>query len=112
VSDEVIDEGAHLHRHQPVVRIGGFGARRRRHASRNVGDQPARALILSAPSCGLDQMFAELDAATAKGMPEMEKMVPSPPNMESPSSRLPREMARPVTNRASVLALCSSTGCE
>jgi hypothetical protein len=32
-------------------------------------------LILSAPSCGLDQMFAELDAATAKGMAEIEKVV-------------------------------------
>jgi quercetin dioxygenase-like cupin family protein len=40
-----------------------FGARGRRHAVRNVGDQPARVLILSAPSCGLDEMFAEIDAA-------------------------------------------------
>jgi quercetin dioxygenase-like cupin family protein len=32
-----------------------FGGRRRRHGFRNVGDQPARILILSAPSCGLDQ---------------------------------------------------------
>jgi quercetin dioxygenase-like cupin family protein len=47
-----------------------FGARNRRHAVRNVGDQPARVLILSAPSCGLDQMFAELDAATAAGISE------------------------------------------
>jgi quercetin dioxygenase-like cupin family protein len=52
-----------------------FGARGRRHALRNVSDQPARALILSAPSFGLDQMFAELDAATAAGMPEMAKLV-------------------------------------
>jgi quercetin dioxygenase-like cupin family protein len=52
-----------------------FGARNRRHAIRNVGDQPTRVLILSAPSCGLDQMFAELDAATAKGMPEIERLV-------------------------------------
>ena len=41
-----------------------FGARHRRHAYRNVGEEPARLLILSAPSCGLDHMFAELDAAT------------------------------------------------
>jgi len=54
-----------------------FGARHRRHAFRNVGDQPARVLVLSAPSCGLDQMFAELDAATATaaGMPEIAKLV-------------------------------------
>jgi len=45
-----------------------FGARDWRHAVHNVGDQPARVLILSAPSVGLDQMFAELDAATARGM--------------------------------------------
>lgn len=59
------------------VAPGGFffGARRRRHAIRNVGDQPARALVLSAPSCGLDRMFAELDAATAGGMPEFGKLV-------------------------------------
>src|SRR4051794_23959885 len=47
-----------------------FGARHWRHAVRNDSDQPARVLILSAPSCGLDQMFAELDAATAAGKPE------------------------------------------
>ncbi len=51
-----------------------FGARRRRHAFRNVSDQPARLLILSAPSCGLDEMFAELDAATASGMPAHERL--------------------------------------
>ncbi len=51
-----------------------FGARRRRHAVRNVSDEPARVLILSAPSCGLDQMFAELDAATAAGTTEIEKL--------------------------------------
>lgn len=44
-----------------------FGARHRRHAVRNFGGETARALILSAPSCGLDQMFAELDAAAARG---------------------------------------------
>jgi hypothetical protein len=27
-------------------------------------------LILNAPSCGLDQMFGELDAASAAGKPE------------------------------------------
>jgi quercetin dioxygenase-like cupin family protein len=54
------------------VASGGFffGARDRRHAVRNAGNEPARVLILSAPSRGLDQMFAELDAATAVGMPE------------------------------------------
>jgi quercetin dioxygenase-like cupin family protein len=62
-----------LHRVAP----GGFffGARGRRHAVRNVGDQPARVLILSVPSCGLDQMFAELDGATAAGTPEFGKLV-------------------------------------
>ncbi len=59
------------------VRPGGFvfGARHRRHAYRNVGDKPARVLVFCAPSCGLDQMFAELDAATAAGMPEFGKLV-------------------------------------
>jgi quercetin dioxygenase-like cupin family protein len=59
------------------VAPGGFffGARGRRHTFRNVGDKPARVLILSAPSCGLDQMFAELEAATAAGMPEFGKLV-------------------------------------
>jgi quercetin dioxygenase-like cupin family protein len=58
------------------VAPGGFffGARNRRHAIRNVSDQPARVLILSAPSCGLDQMFAELAAATAAGTPGIEKL--------------------------------------
>jgi quercetin dioxygenase-like cupin family protein len=49
-----------------------FGPRHRRHAYRNVGDQPARVLVMCTPSCGLDQMFAELDAATANGMPGLE----------------------------------------
>jgi len=59
------------------VSKGGFvfGARGRRHAFRNAGEQPVRMLILSAPSCGLDRMFAELDAATAGGMPEAEKLM-------------------------------------
>ena len=51
-----------------------FGARGRRHAFRNVSDQPARVLILITPSRGLDQMFAELDAATAQGMPGLESL--------------------------------------
>lgn len=51
-----------------------FGPRGRRHAYRNVSDQPARVLVLCAPSCGLDQMFAELDAATAAGMTEFGKL--------------------------------------
>lgn len=59
------------------VAPGGFffGARGRRHSFRNVGGQPARLLILSAPSVGLDRMFAELDAATAKGVPEFAMLV-------------------------------------
>ena len=52
-----------------------FGARGRRHAIRNVGDKPTRVLILCAPSCGLDRMFAELDAATVAGISEMGKLV-------------------------------------
>ena len=48
-----------------------FGARDRRHGLRNVGDQPAHLLVLSAPSVGLDQMFAELDAITATGRRDM-----------------------------------------
>ncbi len=51
-----------------------FGARQRRHGYRNVSDQPARVLILSAPSCGLDQMFAELEAATASGTTGLETL--------------------------------------
>ena len=58
------------------VEPGGFffGARHRRHAYRNVGDQPARVLVLCAPSCGLDQMFGEFDAASAAGVPEFAKL--------------------------------------
>jgi quercetin dioxygenase-like cupin family protein len=58
------------------VAPGGFffGARGRRHAFRNVGDKPARVLILCAPSCGLDRMFGELEAATGSGMPEFAKL--------------------------------------
>jgi quercetin dioxygenase-like cupin family protein len=51
-----------------------FGARGRRHVFRNVGDTPARVLILSTPSRGLDRMFAELEAATAAGMPDMARL--------------------------------------
>jgi quercetin dioxygenase-like cupin family protein len=51
-----------------------FGARRQRHALRNISDQPAHALVLSAPSCGLDQMFAELAAATTTRAPGTEKL--------------------------------------
>jgi quercetin dioxygenase-like cupin family protein len=59
------------------VAAGGlfFGARGWRHAVRNLGDQPARVLVLSAPSCGLDQMFAEFDAVTKAGTPEFAKIV-------------------------------------
>src|SRR5262245_58507078 len=51
-----------------------FGARHRRHAVRNVGDKPTHVLILSAPSCGLDRMFAELDAASRGGVPGSAKL--------------------------------------
>lgn len=51
-----------------------FGARRRRHAFRNVGAQLARALVLTTPSCGLDEMFAELEAATAHRTPPIEEL--------------------------------------
>jgi hypothetical protein len=51
-----------------------FGARGRRHGFRNFSDKPARVLILSAPSCGLDQMFLELEAASAAGMPDIAKL--------------------------------------
>jgi quercetin dioxygenase-like cupin family protein len=51
-----------------------FGARHRRHTFRNVGDQPARLLIMSTPSAGLDRMFAELDAATAQGVRDIGKL--------------------------------------
>jgi quercetin dioxygenase-like cupin family protein len=51
-----------------------FAARHKCHAYRNVGDQPARMLVLCTPSCGLDQMFAELEAATARGMPAIETL--------------------------------------
>jgi mannose-6-phosphate isomerase-like protein (cupin superfamily) len=45
-----------------------FGARGWWHAFRNdSSERAARVLILSVPSCGLDQMFAELAAATARG---------------------------------------------
>jgi quercetin dioxygenase-like cupin family protein len=51
-----------------------FGARGRRHAYRNAGDQPARILILSTPSVGLDRMFGEIDAAIAGLPPDMAKL--------------------------------------
>jgi mannose-6-phosphate isomerase-like protein (cupin superfamily) len=55
---------------------GGFfyGPRHRRHGYRNVSDRPARVLVLCTPSRGLDQMFAELAAATAGGNPSIEKL--------------------------------------
>ena len=51
-----------------------FAARHMRHAYRNVSDQPARMLVLCTPSCGIDQMFAELEAATAHGRPAIETL--------------------------------------
>lgn len=59
------------------VAPGGFffGARNRRHAFRNTGDEPAQVLILSAPSCGLDEMFGEIDAAMAGGAPDVSRLV-------------------------------------
>jgi hypothetical protein len=52
-----------------------FGARGKRHAFRNIGEVPARVLILCTPSCGLDRMFGELDAATAAGMPGLSMLM-------------------------------------
>jgi quercetin dioxygenase-like cupin family protein len=52
-----------------------FGARGWRHAVRNERSTPARVLIWSVPSCGLDQMFAEFDAATASGTMTMGNLV-------------------------------------
>src|SRR4051812_18388604 len=46
----------------------------RPHALPNVGDKPARVLVLCAPSCGLDRMFGDLAAPTASGMPEFGKL--------------------------------------
>jgi mannose-6-phosphate isomerase-like protein (cupin superfamily) len=51
-----------------------FGARGWRHSFRNVGGQPARVLILSAPGRGLDRMFVELEAAADAGMPDMGRL--------------------------------------
>ncbi|MGE0007512.1 MAG: cupin domain-containing protein [Parvibaculaceae bacterium] len=48
-----------------------FGARGRRHGLRNAGETPGRLLILSAPSVGLDEMFAEIDAAGARRRPDL-----------------------------------------
>jgi quercetin dioxygenase-like cupin family protein len=49
-----------------------FGARGQRHSVRNVGDEPARVLVIGVPSASLDRMFAELDAVTAgSGVPEI-----------------------------------------
>jgi quercetin dioxygenase-like cupin family protein len=44
-----------------------FGARGRRHAFRNIGDQTARLLVLAMPSANIDHMFGEIDAALAGG---------------------------------------------
>jgi quercetin dioxygenase-like cupin family protein len=52
-----------------------FGARHCRHAFRNFGDKPARVLVLCVPSCGLDQMFAELASATAYGTAEIGELI-------------------------------------
>jgi quercetin dioxygenase-like cupin family protein len=59
------------------IGTGGFffGARGGRHAVRNLAEKPARVLILSAPSVGLDQMFGELDEASAAGMPDFVKII-------------------------------------
>ncbi|HEX4157451.1 MAG TPA: cupin domain-containing protein [Rhizomicrobium sp.] len=53
---------------------GFFYGGRRRQAYRNVGDLPARVLILCTPSSGLDQMLAELDAAAASGVSGFENL--------------------------------------
>jgi len=49
-----------------------YGGRHRRHASRNSGDKPAGVLILHEPSCGANEMFAELATAAATDVPEFE----------------------------------------
>jgi quercetin dioxygenase-like cupin family protein len=46
-----------------------FGARGRRHAFRNPGAEPARALVLVTPGAGLDRMFVELDRLSAASSP-------------------------------------------
>jgi mannose-6-phosphate isomerase-like protein (cupin superfamily) len=60
------------------VRVGPggffFGRRGRYHAFRNAGDETARVLVVSSPSCGLDQMFAELEAVCRGGMPDLGKL--------------------------------------
>jgi hypothetical protein len=43
-------------------------------ASDDASDQPACLLVLCTPSCGLDQMFAELDATGAGGMPNFDTL--------------------------------------
>jgi len=45
------------------------------HAFRNDGPIAARLLVLATPASGLVQMFDELDAAGAEGMPPVEKVV-------------------------------------
>jgi hypothetical protein len=40
-------------------------------AFHNPADKAARVLFLCVPSRGLDQMFAELQSATASGMPKV-----------------------------------------
>jgi quercetin dioxygenase-like cupin family protein len=44
-----------------------FGARHRRHAYRNVGERPARVLVLCTPSCGLERSALGLNRM---GIPE------------------------------------------
>lgn len=58
------------------VGAGGFvfGPRDHRHAFRNVGDREAHLLVLTAPSVGIDQMFAELDAVTTRGPRDMKEI--------------------------------------
>lgn len=58
------------------IGAGGFifGPRDHRHAFRNVGDQAAHLLVLTAPSVGIDQMFADLDAVTKRGIRDMKEI--------------------------------------
>jgi quercetin dioxygenase-like cupin family protein len=62
----------------PPHRVGPgafvFGPRHRRHGYRNAGDRPAHMLVMCAPGCGFDQMFAELASAGAHGMPAIEEL--------------------------------------
>lgn len=80
-----------------------FGPRHRRHGYRNVGDQPVRMLVLCTPSCGLDQMFAELDTSLpprtcrpSKGWRRSLRSTASPSSHLLPQNKGLDEGRRPV----------------